>query len=158
MKPSRQEELSKLQIVCSLFSKTVGDDLYYAQQIKETIEASLSENDNRLNETFVQRAKELVEKIEGDSTESGFGLVDAEQDNSPFSLLTLRSQLLTALKATYRFSSGLVVITGLKRAICPDGARWTQKRKREYEEAVAFARNFTQDRSRPSAKLSLIIL
>ncbi|MCH6258881.1 hypothetical protein MLD52_20145 [Puniceicoccaceae bacterium K14] len=158
MKPSKQIELSKLQVICTLFSKTVGNDLYYARQIKETIEASLPQRDRRLAEQFILRAKELVEKIEGNSDENGVSLINAQQENSPFSLLRLRAQLVAALKATCRYNSGLVVITGLKNSICPQGARWTEKRKREYEEAVAFSRNFTQDRSRPSAKMSLIIL
>lgn len=158
MKSTTQEELSKLQVVCSLFSNTIGDDLYYARQIKETIEASLPASENQSTEPFVRRAKELVEKIEGRPDQSGFGFVNADQENTPFSLLTLRSQLLAALKATYRFESGLIVITGLKSAICPPRSRWTNARKREYEDAVNFSRTFTLDRSRPSSKLSLIIL
>ena len=45
MSRTKPEDLSKLQVVCSLFSKTVGNDLFFAQQIKESIEASLSTED-----------------------------------------------------------------------------------------------------------------
>tara|TARA_B110000037_G_scaffold196299_1_gene233385 strand:+ start:1070 stop:1546 length:477 start_codon:yes stop_codon:yes gene_type:complete len=158
MKNVLQEELTKLQVVCSLFSETVGDDLYYAQQIKETIEASLPKGLNRLSEPFIKRAKELVDKIEGTRSTRGFGFVDANASDSPFSLLEMRVHLLDVLKATCRFDSGLIVITGLKEAICPEGTRWSQSRKLEYQEAIAFARRFCQERSRPSARLSLIIL
>ena len=157
MKKDLHQELTKLQVVCSLFSETIGDDLYYAQQIKETIEASLPEEQNRLSEPFVRRAKELVDKIEGQTQSKGFGIVHAGSPEKPFSLLDMRMQLLGVLNATCRFDSGLIILSGLKEAICPTGTRWSPSRKLEYEEAVAFARRFCQERSRPSAHLSLII-
>ena len=72
-------------------------------------------------------------------------------------MLDLRANLLEALKRTCRFDTGLVVLTGLKDAICPKGKRWSKSRKQEYEDAIAFAREFCQQRSRPSSTLSLII-
>ncbi len=157
MSASNVEDLSKLQVICSLFAKTVCGDLYFAQQIKESIEASLPTAETHQTEHFINRAKELVGKIEEEPNETGVELVEAETPQAPFSMLDLRANLLEALKRICRFESGLVVLTGLKDAICPQGKRWTKTRKKEYEDAVAFARTFCQQRSRPSSKLSLII-
>lgn len=157
MSDSKSEDLSKLQIVCSLFSKTVCNDLYFAQQIKESIEASLPSDQSALSHPFICRAKELVEKLESDSSETGIELVEAEGDRAPFSMLDLRANLLDALKRICRFDSGVVVLTGLKEAICPTGKRWSKSRKKEYEEAISYARAFCQKRSRPSSNLSLVI-
>ncbi len=157
MSNKKPEDFSKLQVVCSLFSKTVSNDLYFAKQIKESIEASLPLSDTNLAEPFIYRAKELVAKLEKDSDLSGVELVEAESIERPFSMLNLRADLLVALKRICRFDSGLVVLTGLKEAICPKGKRWSPRRKRDYEDAIAFARLFCQKRSRPSSKLSLII-
>lgn len=157
MKRKAAKDFSKLQVICSLFSKTISDDLYFAQQIKESIEASLPEEQAGLAEPFIYRAKELVDRIESDSERAAIEVVEAESLDSPFSMLDLRANLLEALKRTCRFETGLVVLTGLKEAICPRGRRWTQRRKQEYEEAIAFAREFCQQRSRPSSTLSLII-
>jgi len=157
MKAPKAEDLSKLQVVCSLFSKTVSDDLYYAMQIKESIEASLPHDQSKLAEPFLLRARELVEKFENDPSETGLELVAAVPRNAPFSMLDLRANLLEALKRICRFDTGLVVLTGLKEAICPRGKRWSQRRKRDYEEAISFAREFCQKRSRPASSLSLVI-
>lgn len=157
MKRTQAEEFSKLQVVCSLFSKTISDDLHFAQQIKASIEASLPEDEAGKAEPFIHRAKELVSRFESDYDRAGIEVVEAERSDAPFSLLELRANLLEALKRTCRFESGLVVLTGLKEAICPNGRRWTKRRKEEYEDAISFARKFCKERSRPSSTLSLII-
>ncbi len=45
-----------------------------------------------------------------------------------FSELALRARLLAAIKRTCRFEKPLLVLTGLKEAICPTGKRWTTRR------------------------------
>lgn len=157
MSGTTAEDISKLQVVCSLFSKTISDDLYFAQQIKESIEASLPEDQADQPQPFIQRAQELVAKIEADASATGIEVVEVENPLAPFSILNLRASLLEALKQTCRYDSGLVVLTGLKEAICPRGKRWSKNRKQEYEDAIAFAREFCQQRSRPSSTLSLVI-
>lgn len=157
MSDFKSEDLSKLQVVCSLFSKTVCNDLYFAQQIKESIEASLPREESALTQPFICRARELVAKLESDPPETGVELVEAESDRAPFSMLDLRANLLEALKRICRFDTGVVVLTGLKEAICPRGKRWSKSRKKEYEEAISYARTFCQKRSRTSSKLSLVI-
>jgi len=158
MSRTKPEDLSKLQVVCSLFSKTVGNDLYFAQQIKESIEASLSEEESSLFQPFISRAKELVSKLESNPAATAIELVEAESEQAPFSMLDLRVNLLDALKQICRFDKGVVVLTGLREAICPRGRRWSKTRQIEYEEAICYARTFCQKRSRASSKLSLVIL
>jgi hypothetical protein len=157
MSPLNPEEIPKLQIVCSLFPQTVQGDLYLAHQIKESIEASFPEKASVSPEPFISRAQELVSKLERDRPSAGIELVPAQTPSTPFSMLEFRVNLLSALKRICRFESGLVVLTGLKEAICPKGCRWSPTRKRDYEEAIRFARDFCSQRSRPSSKLSLII-
>lgn len=157
MNTPHPEEISKLQVVCSLFPKTVQGDLYLARQIKDSIEASFPEKASVSPEPFIFRAQELVSKLERDRHSAGIELVPAQMPAGPFSMLEFRANLLSALKRICRFESGLVVLTGLKEAICPKGCRWSPTRKRDYEEAIRFARDFCSQRSRPSSKLSLII-
>lgn len=148
------QELSKLQLICTLFASTIGDDLYLARQIKESIEASLPPDERAAPEAFVRRAEQLSAR--SDST-LAIGLVATGLSNG-FSMLTLRARLLAALKATCRFERSLLVLTGLRESICPADKRWTARRKREYEEAIDFARAFCRRRSRPSSQLALVIL
>ncbi len=152
-----QIELSKLQIVASLFVGEIGDDLYFARQIKESIEAALPTEQRESIEAFVAHAEQLSARIEGAPGATVVSLVNAREEHG-FSLLTLRVRLLAALKRSCRFERPLVVLTGLKEAICPDGARWNSRRKREYAEVISFARDFCHSRTRPSSTLSLVIL
>ncbi len=148
---ARSSEYSKLQVICALFADRIGDDLYYARQIKESIEASLPDEQAGRPEAFLEAAQQLA------STDpSDIGIIPAALQPS-FSLLDLRVRLLDALKTTCLSPSPLLVLTGLKEAICPQGSRWTVRRKREYQDAIAYARSFCQSRSRPSSKLSLVI-
>ena len=158
MKPTPMAfEISKLQVICSLFSNTVGEDLYYAKQIKESIDAAIPEHQNAKPEAFVSKAKELRRKIGSEIDLSNVVVIKAAREKKAYSMLDLRAQLLSAAKATCQFNSGLVILTGLKEAICPEGRRWSKRRKTEYQEAVDFARSFFQQRTRPSTKISLII-
>ncbi|HCR30442.1 MAG TPA: hypothetical protein DIV79_10535 [Opitutae bacterium] len=157
MNQTDPEEISKLQVVCSLFPKTVQGDLYLAHQIKASIEASFPENSPVSPQPFISRAQELVSKLEEDRNSAGIELVTAQTPQTPFSMLEFRANLLSALKRICRFETGLVVLTGLKEAVCPKGCRWSPARKRDYEDAIRFARDFCSKRSRPSSKLSLII-
>ena len=72
------EEISKLQVVCSLFPRTVQDDLYLGLQIKDSIEASFPENSAISPESFIARAQELVSKLENDRPSAGIELVPAQ--------------------------------------------------------------------------------
>ena len=150
-------DFSKLQIVCALFAEKIGDDLYYARQIKESIEASLPAERSSEPEAFVTAADRLAQRMldSADST-IAIGLVPTREADG-FSILALRAKLLEALKKTCRSERPLLVLTGLKEAICPQGKRWTARRKQEYQDAIDFARAFCHARSRPSSKLSLVI-
>lgn len=155
MDPSKGQNYSKLQVICSLFASSIGDDLYFAHQIKESIEAALPESERHSAAAFVQLAERLAKSTAAPEN-AGIGLVSV-QEGQGFSLLSFRARLIAALKRTCRFERPLVVLDGLKEAICPRGKRWTPRHKLEYDEAIEYARTLCQQRTRPSSKLSLVI-
>jgi len=150
-------DLAKLQLVCALFPKIVADDLFLARQIAESIEAAAGAPGAVSSEAFIESAWRLAEKLDQGASLAQIGLVRAADPGKPLSLLELRARLLEAVKATCRHSRPLVVLTGLRAAVCPDGRRWTRRRTREYEEIVAYCRQFLISRSRPSSRISLLI-
>ena len=152
---AKRQEFSKLQVICSLFADSIGDDLYFARQIKESIEAALPAEKRADTAAFIEFAEQLSTSTAA-LEKAGVGLVSIE-GGQDFSLLNFRARLIVALKQTCRFERPLVVLEGLKEAICPRGKRWTQRHKREYDEAIDFARTLCVQRSRPSSKLSLVI-
>ncbi|EDY82955.1 hypothetical protein VDG1235_2578 [Verrucomicrobiia bacterium DG1235] len=156
MKTGAHKDFSKLQIICALFAENIGDDLYFARQIKESIEAALPEPARDSPSAFLAAAQTLVEQTARHPERSIVDLVAAPEAQG-YSELALRARLLEALKRTCRFERPLLVLTGLKESICPAGKRWTTRRKAEYQNAIAYARAFCQSRTRPSSHLNLII-
>lgn len=156
MKPTRHTDFSKLQIICALFADTIGDDLYYARQIKESIEATFPPADRQDPEAFLTAAQALAQQTARHPDTSIIDLITVPHAEA-YSELALRARLLEALKRTCRFDRPLLVLTGLKEAICPTGKRWTARRKADYQAAIAYARTLCQSRTRPSAHLNLII-
>ena len=154
---SDQSELSKLQIVASLFAASFGEDLYFARQIKDSIDAALPEDQREDISAFLSYAEQLASQTARQPLAEAISLVPAQEEEG-FSILALRARLLAGLKKTCHSRQPLLVLTGLREAICPQGRRWTSRREREYHEAIAFARDFCNARSRPSSKLSLVIL
>lgn len=150
-------ELSKLQLICSLFNRLIGDDLYYAKQIQESIDAALPQDLPNRQAAFLDHVQSLAQRMVGPETDTALGIVDLDPARQPFSLLALRFQLLEAIKRTCRYEQAVVILNGLKEAICPKGRRWTRKRMAEYEDAITFARRFCSDRSLPSHRISIVI-
>ncbi|MEM9159203.1 MAG: hypothetical protein AAGB46_09150 [Verrucomicrobiota bacterium] len=147
-------ELTKLQVVCSLFHPLVGGDLYLARQIKESIEAALPEEVDQAK-TFLEKAQKLALQMNACAPQSAISHVDLS--GTPFSMLIFRAKLLFAVKSICRFNKATVVLSGLKEALCPEGRRWSPKKAQEYEDAITFARAFCQQRSRPTSRIHLVI-
>lgn len=156
MKHGAHKDFSKLQIICALFADDIGDDLYFARQIKESIEATLPKENRDHPAAFLAAAQTLAEQTARHPERAIVDLVPAPEAQG-FSELALRARLLDAIKRTCRFEKPLLVLTGLKEAICPAGKRWTARRAAEYQNAIAYARDFCQSRTRPSSHLNLII-
>ncbi|MDQ8185907.1 hypothetical protein [Pelagicoccus sp. SDUM812002] len=156
MKHGTHKNFSKLQIICALFADDIGDDLYFARQIKESIEATLPEEKRDHPESFLAAAQTLLDQTARDPDRAIIDLISVPEAQG-FSELALRARLLEGIKRTCRFEKPLLVLTGLKEAICPTGKRWTARRAAAYQEAIAYARDFCQSRTRPSSHLNLII-
>lgn len=150
-------KLAKLQLVCALFPKTVADDLFFARQVAESIEAAADGAAADNLEAFIEGASRLAKALDQEAPLAQVGLVRAAEAGRPLSLLELRARLLEAVKVTCPFPRPLLVLTGLRAAICPEGRRWTKRKASEYEEIVAYCRQFLTSRSRPSSRLSLLI-
>jgi len=156
MRPSSRD-LSQLQIICALFPEETGDDLYLARQIKESIDASIETSDSlSQDDAFLNAAKRLLETRGSNRQAQKIDLVPAPAAGA-YSQLALRARLLAALKRCCLAKRSVLVLAGLREAICPPGKRWTKRRKREYQDAIAYARAFCLARSRPSSQLELIV-
>jgi hypothetical protein len=157
---TRSPQLRRLHFLNALFAPVTGQDLYLAQQIDDAIATSIGEAEQRQpNEpAFVAAAARLFERLCSGQTSHGFFHWDAGVDDHGASPLFARAGVMAGLKrlATYREST--LLVTNLRRAHCPPDKRWTNRRRRDYDDSLSLIRNLAAARSRRSANLNLLFL
>ena len=69
-----------------------------------------------------------------------------------------RAGLMQGLKQLAAFPESTLLVTNLHTAHCPPARRWTDRRRRNYDDSLALIRNLAAARTRPSANLNLLFL
>lgn len=72
--------------------------------------------------------------------------------------LFLRAQLRSALKKLAGTPEAILLITGLRRMLCPPRRNWTDKRQAQYDKAQAYIEDVCADGMTPSTRLHLLFL
>ena len=156
-----RDDLRRLHFINALFARLTGDDLYLAKQIQEAIAFSLAELveqtrarpelATRYDAAFTAAAARLLGKLFADQPDHGFFHWDA--------LSTLASaELMTGLKRLAPYRESTLLVTNLRAALLPPEQRETARRRREYEEALAYVQDLAAARTRPNADLRLLFL
>lgn len=163
-----RDELRRLLFINALFSRITGDDLYLARQIKEAIAFSLAELAEqtrarpelaaRYDAAFTAAAARLLEKFFAGQVHHGFFHWDALSTLASATPLFARAELMAGLKRLAAYREATVLVTNLRAACLPPELRETARRRREYEEALAYVQDLTAARTRPDADLRLLFL
>lgn len=161
------EELRRLHFINTLFAQVTGSDLYLANQISEAIAFSLSELEaqtaaapilaEKYDERFNALAASLLEKLLV-KPDRGFFHWNALATLTSATPLFARSEIMAGLKQLSRFRESTMLVTNLRPALLPPEKRSTEKRRREYDDALAYIRELTAARISPHANLQLIFL
>lgn len=72
--------------------------------------------------------------------------------------LWLRERVRGHLRRLRRHRDGLLLVTGLKQAICEPSGRFTSRRQREYERATALVYDEVARASAPKQRIHVIVL
>lgn len=165
--PAR-DDLRRLHFINALFAHVTGHDLYLANQIKEAIAFSLAELEDQTREhpefaatydaVFNASAARLLESFFAGQPRHGFFHWDALSTHTSATPLFARAELMTGLKRLTPFRESTLLVTNLRPALLPPEKRATQRRQREYEDALAYIRDLTAARTAPSADLRLLFL
>lgn len=163
-----RDDVRRLHFVNALFSRLTGDDLYLARQIQEAISFSLAELAEQTREhpefaarydaAFTAAAARLLEKFFAGQPGHGFFHWDALSTLTSATPLFARAELMAGLKRLAPFREATLLVTNLRAACLPPEQRETARRRREYEEALAFVQDLTAARTRPDADLRLLFL
>ena len=165
---TRRDDLRRLHFIDGLFAHVTGHDLYLAQQIKAAIACSLTELAAQMEEnpglaatsdaTFNAAAADLLSKLFTHLPRHGFYHWDASLTLASATQLFTRAEVMTGLKHLARYREATLLVTNLRPALIPPTRRATARRKRDYEEALAFIHDLAAARTSRSAKLQLLFL
>ena len=167
--PSRSnEDLRRLHFINALFAHATGQDLYLAEQIKSAIAFSLSEFEAKVAEhpwaaksyeaLFNAAAATLLVKVFAGQPAHGFFHWDASLTLASPTPLFTRAEIMAGLKKLAPYRESTLLVTNLRPALIPPSGRATARRKREYEEALAFIRELAAARTLRDSRLQLLFL
>ena len=161
-------DLRRLHFVNALFAHATGHDLYLAAQIKGAITFSLAElaaqtADHpefaaKFDAEFNAAAAELLARLFRHLPRSGFFHWDAALSPEAATPLFARAELMTGLRQLAPDREATLLVTNLRPALSPPQRRVTPRRRREYEEALAFIQDLTAARTTARANLQLLFL
>ncbi|MEO5961633.1 MAG: hypothetical protein ABIZ49_07255 [Opitutaceae bacterium] len=163
-----RHDLRRLHFINALFAHATGQDLYLAEQIKSAIAFSLAElaektaADPQLageyDAAFNAAAADLLAKLFAHHPRHGFFHWDASLSLVAATPLFTRAEIMAGLRKLTPFREATLLVTNLRPALIPPGARATPRRWRDYEEALAFIRELAAARTGRSTNLQLLFL
>lgn len=161
-------DLRRLHFINALFAHATGHDLYLAEQIKGAITFSLAELADqtsahpefaaKYDAEFNAAAAELLAKLFRHLPRRGFFHWDAALTPAAATPLFARAELMAGLRQLALFRDSTLLVTNLRPALIPPQKRATPRRRREYEDALAFIQDLTAARTTRSASLQLLFL
>ena len=162
------DELRRLHYINALFGHVTGRDLFLANQIKSAITFSLDELEARTladpalasnsAEAFNSAAARLLEKLHSRLPRHGFFHWDASRTLHSGTQLFARAEVMAGLKQLAPYKQSTLLITNLRPAVLPPLRRETPRRRKEYDDLLAFLRELTAARSRSDSELTLLFL
>ncbi len=162
------DELRRLHYINALFGHVTGRDLFLANQIKSAITFSLDELEAQAAakpapapdsaEAFNAAAAKLLEKLHSRLPRHGFFHWDASRTLQSGTQLFARAEVMAGLKQLAPFRESTLLITNLRPAVLPPERRETPRRRREYDDLLAFLRELTAARSPSGSDLTLLFL
>lgn len=163
-----RHELRRLHFINALFAHATGQDLYLADQIRSAIALSLAELEaqttehpelaHRYDAAFNAAAAELLARLFARHPRHGFFHWDAALTLAAATPLFTRAEIMTGLRHLARYREATLLVTNLRPALLPPSRRATPRRKREYEEALAFIRDLAAARTARGTNLQLLFI
>lgn len=163
-----RDDLRRLHLIDGLFAHVTGHDLHLARQIKEAIAFSLAEFEAqtrahpdyaaKYDAAFNAAAADLLAKLFTHLPRHGFYHWDASLTLASATPLFTRAEVMAGLKHLARYRESTLLVTNLRPALIPPSRRATARRKREYEDALAFIHELAAARTARSARLHLLFL
>lgn len=166
MQTTERDPFDNLAALNAMVSLAAGSEPARADQIQAAIQfcrrqASLtSGRSNSLSREISRAYSETVDrlvKLHGKDP-AAFGFSHWDLGSHPYDPLWVRVHLIQQLKKISGLPEALLLITGLRHALCPPGKYWTEKRSLRYREAIAYIEHLALQFKTPSTRLSLLFV
>lgn len=167
---TRSAKLRRLHFLNALFAPLTGHDLYLAEQIDAAIATSLdsvrgdgrapaeSESVESNDPAFINAAAQLFGRLCAAQPRHGFFHWDAAADPAGVDPLFARAGLMQGLKQLAPFPESTLLVTNFRSAHCPPDRRWTERRRRAYDDTLTLLRELTAARTRRGASVNVLFL
>jgi hypothetical protein len=163
-----RDDLRRLHFINALFAHVTGRDLFLAEQIKSAIAFTLTELEEqtradpglseKYSEEFNAAAATLIGRLHSGLPRHGFFHWDASRTLQSGTPLFARAEVMAGLRQLAPFAESTFLVTNLRPAVLPPDLRETPRRKREYDDLLAFLRELTAARSPSGSDLTLLFL
>ncbi|MFW5883749.1 MAG: hypothetical protein ACOCVG_05215 [Verrucomicrobiota bacterium] len=152
--------LLKLKSASGLLVVAAGADRRQTAEVQAAIDFLRSERDQGRQETppeLYDRTIEDLLRLTRPGSE-GWGFRHWNLRGDRYDPLFIRARLLRELRQLAGFPESLLLVTGLREALCPPGRYWTQKVEQRYHEAVDYIERVALKYNTPSTRLSLVFV
>ena len=152
------DELTKTHCLQTLLGPVHLYDQYFTEQVKSAINFSLtgSHNCSAPIENFVSAAIRVLQAHEKHPLSRGFFHLDLSRNT--FEPLWIQEEVICALKQLVGYEKALLLISGLRPALCPKGKYWTHRIRKQYTEALSHIDQLAAKRINSSTILNLVYL
>ncbi len=142
----------------SFFPFWTGDDHFFLEQIKESIEATLEHEDvDNTFENFASQAEQLRRQTPGTLPPS-HAFISLDFSNRTWDPLFASQEISAQLKSHAGTDHVFLLVRGLKRALFPNAKYDTRSRKAAYEEATRMMDELTRKWSTKSSIVHLLYI
>ena len=139
--PDSAETVARMHCLESYFPFWTGNDHFYLEQIKESIEARLAdENLPDTFENFAECAESLRKQTPG-TMPTSHAFIVLDFSNRTWDPLFASQEIASELKRNAGIENIFVLIRGLRRALFPNAHYQTRSRKDAYRDATRLMDN-----------------
>lgn len=161
-----KDPFENLAALNAMVSFATGSDSYQAGQIQAAIHfcreqaERASVRNTQTDRATAQAYHDIIDRLVKFHTreDENFGFSHWDIGSHAYDPLWIRAHLIRELKKISGFAEALLLITGLRQALCPPRKYWTQKRATRYREAISYIENLALQFKTPRTRLSLLFV
>jgi len=152
------QSASDLHSLNSLLRLVTQASTEQAQAVRKAIEFTLEDADgDGPSALSLDDAARLILNLHRDGMNAP-AFEHCDLRTADFDPLFVRESVMVHLRKLAGCPEAILLVTGLRRMVCPPGKRWTSRRRAQYKDVLAYIENLASQHSSPKTRLSLLFL